>query len=99
MGFVNRHAALVLLVVLMLLSPACGSSSAARTPSVSPSPSGSPTALGKVSDWLEYHGTSAHRAGPTHASGCDPAASLERAGRRTCLRVSIDLQRTRDRGH
>src|SRR5258706_6901044 len=59
MGFVNRHAAPVLLVVLMLLSPACGSSSAARTPSPSPSPSGSPTAHGKVSDWLEYHGTSA----------------------------------------
>jgi outer membrane protein assembly factor BamB len=62
MGSVNRHAPPVLLVVLMLLSIACGSSSAARTPSHSPSPSGSPTALGKVSDWLEYHGTSA-RAG------------------------------------
>jgi len=57
---VNRHAALVLLVVLLLLSPACGSSSAARTPSpLSPSPSASPSSLGKVSDWLEYHGTSA----------------------------------------
>jgi outer membrane protein assembly factor BamB len=60
MGSVNRHAALVLLVVLMLLSPACGSSSAsvARTPS----PPSSASPLGKVSDWLEYHG-SATRSG------------------------------------
>ena len=58
----NRNEAPVLLVVLMLLSLACGSSSssAARTPSpLSPSPSASPTAPGKITDWLEYHGTSA----------------------------------------
>src|SRR5437899_1295677 len=72
MGFVNRHAAPVLLVVLMLLSPACGSSSAART-SPSPSPSGSPTALGKVSDWLEYHGTSARTGqGPSTPAVASP---------------------------
>ena len=73
MGFVNRHAAPVLLVVLMLLSPACGSSSAARTPSPSPSPSGSPTAHGKVSDWLEYHGTSARTGqGPSTPAVANP---------------------------
>ena len=58
----KRLTAPVLLVLLMLLSPACGSSSslAARTPSApAPSPSESPTALGKISDWLEYHGTAA----------------------------------------
>jgi outer membrane protein assembly factor BamB len=59
MGSVNRHAASVLLVLVVLVSPACGSTSTsvARTPSpLAPSASGSP---GKVSDWLEYHGTSA----------------------------------------
>lgn len=52
----NRRTALLLLVLLLvLLSAACGSSStsAARTPS----PAESPSPLGKVSDWLEYHGT------------------------------------------
>ena len=54
----NRRTALLLLVLLLvLLSAACGSSStsAARTPS----PAESPSPLGKVSDWLEYHGTAA----------------------------------------
>src|SRR5258708_9749531 len=73
MGFVNRHAALVLHIVLTRLSPACGSSSAARTPSVSPSASGSPTAIGKVSDWLEYHGTSARTGqGPSTPAVASP---------------------------
>src|SRR2546427_36277 len=88
MGLVNRRAAPVLLVVLMLVSPACGSSSAARTPS----PSGSPTALGKVSDWLEYHGTSARTGqGPSTPAGaqavhggCNRRLGAESAGRGSC---------------
>jgi outer membrane protein assembly factor BamB len=57
----------------MLLSPACGSSSAAQTPSLSPSPSVSPSALGKVSDWLEYHGTSARTGqGPSTPAVSNP---------------------------
>ena len=54
----NRRTAPLLIVLLILFSTACGSSSTsvARTPSpLAPSPS----PLGKVSNWLEYHGTEA----------------------------------------
>ncbi|HEV2217145.1 MAG TPA: PQQ-binding-like beta-propeller repeat protein [Candidatus Dormibacteraeota bacterium] len=56
----SRRTTLVALVLLVQISAACGSSSVAavRTPSPSAaSPSASPSPVGKVSDWVEYHGT------------------------------------------
>ena len=71
----NRRAAPVLLVLLISLSVACGSSSTsvARTPSPPATPSGSASSAGKVTDWLEYHGTAARSGqGPSSPALSNP---------------------------
>jgi len=69
---VNRRAPACLLALLILTSAACGSSSisVARTPTP---PSASASPLGKLSDWLEYHGTAARTGqGPSSPAFSNP---------------------------